>query len=128
MLFHSCDTADSESTCSNTCNTTGACSPGHGCSPPLTTDAHKSPVSLIKSTKLMEDQCLFSQSSAISTAEFVLKWPEEARGHLPLVPSSVGLLRLMCLGGKESPGGGTQLVLMTPTPPRRACTPCPPTQ
>lgn len=34
---------------------------------------------------------MFSQSRAVSTAEFVLKWPEEARGHLPVVPSSLGL-------------------------------------
>lgn len=39
----------------------------------------------------MEDQCLLSKSSTVSTVEFVLNHPEEARGHLPLVPNSVGL-------------------------------------
>lgn len=88
MLFHSCDMAVSETMCGNARSATGCCSPGYGRNSPLTTDA---PVSLLMTAKLMEDQCLFSQSSAISTLEFVLKWPEKARGHLPLVPSSGGL-------------------------------------
>lgn len=63
--------------------------PGH--SLPLTTDAQRPPVSLSRNTKLMEDQCVFSQCSTASAADFAFQWPEEARGHLPLVPSSVGL-------------------------------------
>lgn len=39
----------------------------------------------------MENQYLFSKRSTISMAEVFLKCSEQAWGHLPLVPSSVGL-------------------------------------
>lgn len=120
--------------CSNTRNTAGACSPRHGRNP-LTRGAQRFLVSLVKTAKLMEDQCLLSQSNTVSTVQFVLKWPEEARGHLPLVPSSVGLPQSSvsgregvtwrwdpaCAEGSNTPAKGLQ-----PLPTQRGLCPCSP--
>lgn len=79
----------------------------------------------------MENQCLFSQRSTISAAEVFKKCLEQARGHLPLVPSSAGLPKggvsgregvtwrwdPACPEGSNLPGKSLQLL---PTHPVRA--------